>query len=232
LKCDEKELSRSEPFKPESPFVIVCEGFQDAGFICALLRHLRVGNCDVTFPKKKRDGANGEGGIAAMVSLLSAVPSVEGIAIIRDSDNDAAQSFETACAAYAKPFDVPEQPFTVKRGRHKTTGVFLMPGKGRTGALEHLLLAAVFATHLPLANCIRSLEICNQRATNWSENKKAKMKMQCVIASFCQDDPGCSLGFIWHKGADNPIDFTSPVFQELAAFLIDFATPPVPVGQA
>ena len=222
MKCDEKELSRSDPFKPESPFVIVCEGFQDAGFVCALLRRLHIANCDVTFPKKKRDGANGEQGIPAMVSLLSAVPSIIGIAIIRDSDEDANQSFSKACAAYVKPFDPPKEPFVVERGKHKTTGVFLMPGRGKTGALEHLLLEAVFATHEPLADCVNALEVCNQRAANWNENKKAKMKMQCVIASYCQDDPGCSLGFIWHKGIDNPIDITSPVFQLLADFLKDF----------
>jgi hypothetical protein len=223
LKCDEKELSRSEPFKPESTLVIVCEGFQDAGFICALLRHLGISNCDVTFPKKKRDGANGEGGIAAMVNLLSAVPSVQGIAIIRDSDDNATHSFEKACAAYVKPFDSPKEPFIVERGRHKTAGVFLMPGKNKTGALEHLLLESVFTTHLSLANCITTLETCNQRVINWNENKKAKMKMQCVIASFCHDDPGCSLGFIWQKGTDNPIDIASPVFQELATFLRGFS---------
>ena len=70
MKCDEKEKTRDEPFKPESPFVIVCEGFHEAGFVCALLRHLGIDNCDVTFPKQKRDGAEGESGILEWTPIL------------------------------------------------------------------------------------------------------------------------------------------------------------------
>ena len=222
MKCDEKELSSSDRFKPESSSVIVCEGFRDAGFICALLKHLRIDTCDVAFPKKKRDGAEGESGIAAMVSLICQAEIVNGIAVIRDSDGNATNSFRAACEGFAKPFDAPKEAFVVTRAR-KTAAIFLMPGKGKTGALEHLLLEAVFAKHEPLATCIRAWENCNQQIANWSDNKKAKMRMQSVIASFCKDDPACSLGFIWNKGVDNPIDITSPVFSELSGFLRDFA---------
>jgi hypothetical protein len=51
--------------------------------------------------------------------------------------------------------------------------------------------------------------------------------MQCVIASFCEDDPGCSLGFIWQKKKHNPIDINSPAFMELSDFLTDFTSRPV-----
>lgn len=226
MKFDDKEEFQHPPFKPESPFVIVCEGFQDGGFFCALLKHLNITNCDVTFPKKKRDGANGKEGIPAMVRLLSEVPTVQGIAVMRDADEDANASFTEAQAAFVAPFPVPTHSFVVERERDKATGVFLIPGNGQLGALETLLLKAVFASHAEFAICMNSLEGCHQVTANWTENKKAKMRMQCVIASFCQENPGCSLGFIWGKGKDNPIDIASTVFQELADFLHDFTSVP------
>jgi hypothetical protein len=218
LKCDELGKRRIENFDPESPRVIVCEGLHDSGFICALLKHLRIQNCDVTFPKKKE----GKDGIADMVRLLSQESTVTGIAVIRDADTDANDAFATACEGYEKPFDPPQQPFVVARGK-KTTGIFLMPGRNRTGALEHLLLDAIFATHQALADCIQALDACNDRSRDWSENQKAKMKMQCAIACFCQDNPSSSLGFIWSKGVDNPLDIASPLFGEIGQFLTDFS---------
>jgi hypothetical protein len=224
LKCDEKEKVREKPFKPESPLVIVGEGFQDAGFICALLRHLKIENCDVTFPKKKRDRANGKDGMVEMAKLMVQVPSLKGIALIRDADDKPSKAFEDSCAAFETPYRAPEKPFVVEKNKKDlSSGVFLIPGNGRTGTLKHLLLEAVFANHKDLEKCVLNFEACSTNTASWADNKKAKMKMQSVIASFCEDDPGCSLGFIWHKGVDNPIDIGNPVFSELSDFLRAFS---------
>jgi hypothetical protein len=223
LKCDEKEKVREKPFKPESPLVIVGEGFQDAGFICALLRHLKIENCDVTFPKKKRDKANGKDGMIEMAKLMVQEPDLKGIALVRDADVNSGTAFEEACLAFESPYKAPKKPFAVEKGKTLTSAVFLVPGNGKTGTLEHLLLEAVFANHKDLEKCVLSFEACRKNTATWTNNKKAKMKMQSVIASFCEDDPGCSLGFIWFKGADNPIDIASPVFNELSDFLKAFS---------
>lgn len=228
MKCDDKEKQRPSPFKPESPLVIVCEGFQDAGFICALLRHLKIGNCDVTYPQKRRDGANGKSGIPAMVQLLSSESIVTGIALLWDSDDDANASFKEACAAFIPPFHAPKGRFTVETHKEKTTGVFMIPGSGETGTIEHLLLKAVYADHPDLSRCVEGFRNCYPRGANWDENKKAKRDMHCVIAAFCEDDPGCSLGFIWQKKQDNPIDLGNPAFKELSDFLVAFSAAGVP----
>ncbi len=220
MKCDELGKRRVENFQPESPLVIVCEGFHESAFVCSLLRHLGIQNCDVTFPKKKM----GKGGISDMVSLIAADDIVKGIAVIRDANGNPRQAFTDACAGFVPPYEVPTESYVIRRGRHRTSAVFLMPGRGRTGALEHLLFDAVTASHSDLAKCITALETCVQRTVRWGENKKAKLRMQCAIACFCEDDPSCSLGFIWAKeAADNPLDITSPVFQELTNFLRDFS---------
>lgn len=223
MKCDDKEKVRENPFKPESPLVIVSEGFQDAGFICALLRHLRIENCDVTFPKKKRDKANGKDGMIEMAKLLIQEPNLKGIALIRDADTDLNVAFTDACKAFEAPYKSPKQPFLVEKGKNLTSAVFLIPGNGRTGTLEHLLLEAVFAKHKDLEKCVLSFEQCRTNTASWTENKKVKMRMQHVIASFCEGDPGCSLGFIWNKGIDNPINISSTAFNELSEFLKNFS---------
>ena len=234
MKCDEKEqVSRPASFKPESPLVIVCEGFQDAGFVCALLKHLNINNCDVAFPKKRRDGANGNSGIPEMVRLLSAEPIVEGIALVWDSDGNEAASFKQACQSFIAPFHPPKDSFTIEAQKSRVTGVFIMPGKGQTGTLEHMLLKAIYADHPELSNCVGQLATCYPRGAQWKENKKAKRDMHCVIATFCENDPGCSLGFIWQKKQDNPINIASPVFAELATFLSEFsAAHPIPTGSS
>lgn len=95
MECDELGQRRIESFQPESPRVIVCEGLHESGLVCALLKELRIQNCDVTFPKKKE----GKDGIADMVQLLSAIPHVTGIAIARDANGDANVAFRDACDA-------------------------------------------------------------------------------------------------------------------------------------
>jgi hypothetical protein len=158
-----------------------------------------------------------------MVRLLSAVDSVDGIAIVRDTDLNADDAFQKACTGYAKPFIAPKAPFVIERGK-KRTAVFLIPGKDKTGALEHLLFEAVLVTHAPLVECIKRFEECSIQVAEWSDNKKAKLRIQCAIAGFCKGDPTSSLAYIWHR-ADNPIDIASPVFKELADFLTAFSTP-------
>ncbi len=223
MKCDEKEAKREKPFEPESPYVIVCEGFQDSGLICALLRHLKITNCDVTFPKKRRDGANGKDAIFAILKLLSGFKP-EGLAVIRDADENSDDSFKETAAGFPTPYGAPRTAFTVEKAKHRT-GIFLLPGRGKIGTLENLLLDAVAAKTPPVIDCINQLEHCANWRAGWGNNKNAKMKMHCAVASFCKDDPGCSLGFIWSKGADNPMDISSPIFKELADFLREFSAP-------
>jgi hypothetical protein len=141
-----------------------------------------------------------------------------------DADGDANKSFGEACAAFIAPLHPPKSPFTVEEQKGRIAGVFLIPGDGQTGTLEHLLLKAAYEGDPDLEKCIAAFSTCYPRGELWDENKKAKRDMHCVIAAFCQDDPGCSLGFIWQKKKkDNPMDIGSGVFTELSDFLKSFS---------
>jgi hypothetical protein len=222
LKCDEKEAQGAKPFEPESPYVIVCEGFQDMAFVCALLKYHGISNCDVTYPKKT-DGGNGQTGIKNVVSLLAGrAAELSGVFIVADADEDPAASFKEVAKAFVDPFKPPESGFTIHKTKKHRTGVFLIPGNGRSGALENLLLEAAITTNPNAMHCIEEFQRCCNTITDWPASKQAKMKFACYIASQCKNDPCCSPAYIW-ASKNKVLDIASPVFGELVALLKEFA---------
>jgi hypothetical protein len=223
LKCDSKESGGSALFEPESPYIIVCEGFHDMALVCALLGHLNITNCDVTYPKKV-DGGNGKEAINAVVKLLAGrADDISGILVVADADESPTASFEKLSTAFVEPLRPPPTSFSIHQTRQHRTGIFLSPGAGKTGELEHLLLEAVKAEDADALKCIEDFENCCGTTKDWAENKRAKMRLACYIASHCQNDPCCSPAFIWTR-KNKVIDIGSPAFQELANCLIDFTS--------
>jgi hypothetical protein len=221
LKCDSKEQAAISNFEPESPYVIVCEGFQDLGLICALLKHLHIENCDVTYPKKI-DGGNGKGAICKVLSLLAGRPTVKGVLVVADADINPANSFQEICKGIT-PFPVPKTPFTVQKSKERRSGVFLIPGPGKNGALEHLLLEIVKTERPELVTCVENYRTCTVGSKVWGDNDEAKMKMQCIVAATCEKNPYCSLSWIW-KYDTVPVKIDSPVLKELSDFLVEFSS--------
>lgn len=222
MKCDEKEAARAKPFEPESSNVVVCEGFHDMGLVCALSKHLGITNCDVTYPKKS-DGGNGKDAIKTVVELLAGrTPKPSGLLIVTDADADPNRSFEGIKAAFCSPYPAPPRPFVIHKARNHKTGVFLIPGTGKTGALEALLLAAVQKEKPDALKCIEQFEKCTNTTSSWSDNKKDKMRMACYVASHCKNDPCCSLAFMWSE-KNLLLNLTNPVFEELGNFLKEFS---------
>lgn len=221
MKCDRKEQSSVDKFEPESPYVVVCEGFQDLGLICTLLKHLNINNCDVTYPKKI-EGGNGKDAICKMVTLLGGRPLVEGVLIVADADSNPAGAFKTLCQGMDR-FPVPKAPFVVEKSRSMRSGVYLLPGSGKTGALEHLILEVIKSERPDLIACVETYRQCTAGKTAWSDNDDAKMKMQCIVAATCEKNPYCSLSWIWDsKYKQIPVDIASPVLKELSDFLVAF----------
>lgn len=225
MKCDEKEVAAIKPFEPESPYVIVCEGFHDMSLVCRLLKRMGITNCDVTYPKKT-DGGNGKDAIAQYVSLLAGrAADLQGLLVVTDADDDAAKAFKEITPAFVKPFPPPPKPFEVHKDRHMRSAVFLTPGKGKTGALEDLLLDIAVATDANGLTCVDALKTCAAPTmTGWSANKQAKMRLACYIATHCEKEPCCSPAFVW-SSKYKVFDIKSPILTELADFLVSFSAP-------
>ncbi len=227
MKCAEKEIPGAPPFEPESPYVIVCEGWQDASFVCALLRDMEINNCDVTYPAKV-DGGNGKEAIGKVVQLLAGrASSLWGVAIIADADPDPEKSFKDICIGFAAPFKAPANCFEIADGKRHRTAVFLIPGKDKTGALEHLFLDAITQVNVNALQCVDIYRDCCQTTENWSENMIGKMRLTAYVAANCEKNPACSPAFLW-TSKHQVFEITNPAFQEIRDFLTAFTTPPPP----
>ncbi len=226
MKCDERESTTGKDFIRESPFIIVCEGFHDVSFVCALLRHLKINNCDVTFPKKLREGGNGKDKIVeTLKGLAGRTAGLLGVLVVWDADNSPDDSFRAAQDAFkfdGAPFYPPPTPFTVRPGRIKTA-IYMMPGAGRSGSLEHLLFEAAADNQPKAAGCVDQLCQCAEiDSGDLSENDRAKLRLATMIAT-CFEDHTCSLGWVWSKKR-NPIPIDSRRFKDFSDFITRFTS--------
>lgn len=224
MTCAKVEYSIPERKVPDSPLVIVCEGAQDRGFICALLKHHQIDSVDVIYPNKVE--GNGESGIKILVQWLLLKRhdfDLKGILIVRDADDDPAGKFKECISIFAtdkKNMGQPTSPFTIAYGAIKT-GVFLLPGENRVGCLDCLLLEAATSHNPKAGSCVEGYITCTQ-VSHWPINQLAKAKLASVIATSCDEDPRCSLAWIWSKNG-NPIPIESALFQSLVTFIQSFA---------
>jgi hypothetical protein len=208
------------------PFVLVCEGMGDAGFLEVLLKHLKIDNCCVGCPSDET--AHGSGidaipqylkGIA--VEATRAGAKIDGIAVVVDANGMADQRFNSVAQAFVDAkFPAPAAPFAINQGPPRN-GIFLMPGNGKAGTLDNLLLEALFQ-HAPLLEgCINDFSKCTKTLDSATENQKAKMKLSALAGISCKDNPWTSLRLIW-KSAHNPIPIESPCFKEVSTFVTAF----------
>jgi hypothetical protein len=217
-----------------NPYVIVCEGMGDAGFIEALLHHKKVTNCCVGCPSDET--AEGSGfeaipnylkGIATAASRVGM--SVEGLAVIVDANGDPNGRFATVAAAMRNAtFLPPAQPFVVQDGPPRN-GIFLIAGAGENGTLENLLLKAAFRKVPLLEQCVEQFSACTGQIPTGTNNQKAKMKMSAIAAAYCKDNPWTSVRLLW-KDKGNPVPIDSVCFNELSKFIDDFSIQPLVLG--
>jgi len=207
--------------------LIVCEGFNDARFIAELLEHIGLENCSVGCPSTK--GGHGEG-IEAIPLFLDSVRGViqrgagdlSGLVVIADADEDPDKCFANLCNALeGAKFVCPSKPFSIE-GEPLKVGVFVMPGEGRTGTLEHLIWDAAKTANPLIESCVETFLACaGDHHKQANENNTAKMKVSSLVAASCYSNPSASLGLMW-KQKNNPVPIDSPHFEPLADFLRAF----------
>jgi hypothetical protein len=218
------------------PYVIVCEGMGDAGFVEALLRHKKVENCCVGCPSDETAGGSGFEAIPAYLKGIAmtarrAGKSLEGLAVIADANGDPDGRFAAVAAAMRlASFPEPAQPFVVDDGPPRNA-VFLIPGAGENGTLENLLLKAAFRKTPVLERCIEEFSTCTGMIATATDNQKAKMKMSAIAAAFCKDNPWTSIRLLW-KDKGNPVPIDSDCFDELSRFIDNFSTPAAVIRRA
>jgi hypothetical protein len=212
------------------PFFIVTEGMGDARFLDELLKFRYITNCSIGCPSQ--ESARGKTGkdafpdylasIQVARSRVSSTPLV-GLLIVADADTNAENAFAAITAGLGKAmFPAPRAPFSIE-GNDLRVAVYLLPGPGKTGALEHLLLEAVFAESPNLLDCLDKFSTCTGALRSSKPNQLAKMRMSALAAAFCEDDPWCSANTMWSDDK-NPVPINSPCFNHLGDFLARFAS--------
>lgn len=214
-------------------FLIVCEGWGDANFFDRLLAHHKIANCSVGCPS--RDACQGQPGDNDLQRYLSNVAflyhkqepaTFRGIVVVVDADTDPDGQFIHAKTAleFAR-FPSPDQPFVLVEDAQTNlrSSVFLMPGPGRTGTIENILLEATLGSRPELEDCINRFAECTKIIPTGTENEQAKMKMSVIVGGSCKGNPWAPVSLVWSdKG--NPIPIASPVFHPLADFVRGFCT--------
>ncbi len=223
MKFDEYVLPGEGPLKRTRPFLAVCEGFGDVRFVSALLVQNGLTVYDVGCPTQARGFGDGKD---AIPKYLQAVASdkrgLRGLTVIVDADDDPDKAFGRAIAALdSARFSPPSKPFDAG-GSDIRIGVFIVPGHNKKGTLEHLLLEAAVKRNPDMKQCLDVFSDCTGSVKSWAPNQQAKMKIAALVAAFCENNPSCSLAWVWgEKG--NPIPLDSDCFGELVAFLSEFS---------
>ena len=210
--------AETDPFRFDRPIYVLCEGAADVRLVNRLLRRERLEGFSANFAKGYQNFATHVCGLTASSDWRK----VKRLLIIGDNDTAPDARWRNAHDALAgEGLPAPDRPAEIADGTrgNRSTGIFMVPGAGKDGALETLLVRAILQEHEGLDECLRQLDAC--RATDcdgWDEVKRAKMQFQTAVAVKCRDDPSAGAAHIWSK-THNPVPAASPVFDELATFL-------------
>jgi hypothetical protein len=210
-----------------NPIHVLCEGSSDKGFLEHLIEHRGLHGFDVGCPTPETSGGYGVSGFQKYLLAIETSSDrarLRGLLVVADGDENPARRFEEIHSALAAIDCDVNQPFALSRIESKalTIAVFLVPGRDRTGTLEHLLLDAVFEGRPELKRCVSSFQDCLDEPGGWSDNKQAKMQLHALIAGCCEEEPSTNLATLWNKRG-NPIPLASARFNELVETLRYFA---------
>ncbi|MFZ0862851.1 MAG: DUF3226 domain-containing protein [Candidatus Sulfotelmatobacter sp.] len=211
------------------PFVVVCEGYGDVRLVATLLHHRGISNCNVGCPSTTGGSGSGKDGIGKYLKALqgaiqSGKANLQGILVVADADDDAVASFNLMVTALQDAaFPAPATAFAIE-GAPLRTGIFLIPGPGRTGCLDHLLWEAAILHNPALPRCAADFFTCTgNHIAVAPPNNQAKMRMSAIVAAHCADNPWASGALIW-SDPGNPVPVASVAFNDLSNFLVTFAS--------
>ena len=211
-------VNDAEPFRFDEPIYVLCEGGADVRLVHRLLKREGLEGFSVNFAKGYQNFATHVRGLTASSNWRR----VRRLLIIGDNDTAPAARWENAHDALAdEGLPAPDRPAEISVGTQDkpSTGIYMVPSAGTHGALETLLVRAILQEHGGLAECLRQLDQCPATdCDGWDAVKRAKMQFQTAVAIKCRDEPNAGAAHIWSK-KHNPVPETSPVFDELAAFL-------------
>lgn len=185
--------------------ILLGEGVEEEFLVKALLKHLDLSGVQV-------ENYAGKSNLTPLLKALKLRPGfgrVEKLGILRDADDEPAAAASSVDSAIAQAGFQAE--LTVKK--------LILPGGAQIGALENLCLQSIAGQ--PLEACVEDYMNCAARATGYAHTtttNKAKARIHAWLAA--HPKPDLRLG---HAAADGLLNWSSPAFDELKAFVRDVA---------
>jgi hypothetical protein len=211
------------------PFFIVTEGMSDARLVDNLLQSKNITNCSVGCPSTTSSKGTGKDAYPNYLAVIQIARGraksarLSGLLVIADADADANATFHTVTSALeSATFPSPAQPFSIE-GDPFRVAVYLLPGQGKTGTLDHLLLEAALTKASNLAKCLDDFSACTGALRSAKPNQLAKMRMSALAAAFCEDNPWCSANTMLCD-SNSPVPISSSCFDHLSGFLAKFSS--------
>ena len=208
----------ADPFRFDEPIYVLCEGGADVRLVTRLLKRENLKGFSVNFARGYQNFATHVQGLTPTTNWRR----VRRLLVIGDNDTNPTARWNNARDALAdEGLPTPAHHADIVDGMHDkpSTGIFMVPSADTDGTLETLLLQAILQEHEGLAECLQQLDECPAiDCDGWDAVKRAKMQFQTAVAVKCRDEPNAGAAHIWSK-KHNPVPATSPVFDELAAFL-------------
>ena len=203
------------------PGLILCEGKSDAAFFLALLQDRGIDNYWPIYPTGD-SGDWGRSGYSRTLEGLRARAGFKNVTkLIVTGDNDGnpdKQWVDLRADVRGKGYMCPDEPFVLSEQGEPRVAAIMLPGTGRHGNLETLLLDGC-SWDATQQGCLDTYCECF-KYDDWKEGNKAKMRLRCMIAASCSKDPQISTVRIWND-QDNPISISHSCFDPLADFLRD-----------
>lgn len=222
-------------FEFKNPFVMLGEGVADNAFFQRLCEKRSLPKFDFPFPDRIR-GKEGKtlGGKDSFGEMLQHIepiqalnPSRYGIVIAIDCGDNVQKAFKHVAKQVETTgfYPCPKKPNEITRPNDRSKhmpplALMLIPGEGKTGALETLCVEFLRKRHEKNATCLDQYLAClDQNGVEiggWGAEKRGKAEMQCLIATTNRDDPNKSARFAIEAGL---IEVCNPVFDEIATTL-------------
>jgi hypothetical protein len=238
-------VAKPPAIKFEKKWLMVVEGDADRLIFGNLLERRGIDDFQVEVPRNNPDET---GGLDRIGKFLATLPSsetfrakVKAILIVADNDNapekqfkrvqdrihDANKAirrefFEIGRGTEATEVPIPESPQTPAYGNEGPAVVVLMlPWTDKKGALETLSLGAAYSRWGGIKDALEAY-VKRTPAKDWDVTELSKMRMQCIIAATCEQDPNTPLSHLFERKKQYHFSTKNRCFDRVANFLHGF----------
>lgn len=206
------EGSGLAPAAVQHPVQLLAEGKDAKNWFEALVRHISLPDIQV----QNYGGVRELRKFLKSFALMPGFQTVRSVGIVRDAEKqgpeDAFRSVRDGLAAAGLP--VPSSGGAATHHGTPSVAVLILPGSGRTGMLESLLMESLAED--PVRPCIEDFLVCSESRSRTPTQRPEKSFVHAYLAT--RPDPHVSVGVAAQKGYWN---LDHPAFEKTRRFLSD-----------